>query len=434
MSFKKLFLFILLMAFGLGACAPKQQATPEALPTTESTADLSQTTVDLGGLIPTADLPLYDENNRMLCKVVPGFLSKESEPQTRVYDLIGKPSDTDLSIGPENAKLTVIKYSDFQCPYCASAYENLELLLETYPEDVRLIFRHFPLSSIHDKAKLAAQAADAANLQGKFKEMYAILFEEQQAWSSLSVEDFTSWLILKAEEIDLDINSFKDDLESEAVVSIVSDSYDKAVSLGLQGTPTMFVNGNYMGNLDFYTLSALLKVFDFESSMYEECPPWLIDTEKTYTATIKTEKGDIEIKLYPDKAPLAVNSFVFLAREGYFDGITFHRVIDEFMAQSGDPTGTGFANPGYQFRNEIVSGLEFDSAGLLAMANSGADTNGSQFFITYGAAADLNGSYTIFGEVLEGMDVLESLVRRNVQENPAAPEGDKIISITIKEK
>jgi cyclophilin family peptidyl-prolyl cis-trans isomerase len=142
--------------------------------------------------------------------------------------------------------------------------------------------------------------------------------------------------------------------------------------------------------------------------------------------------GEFVIQLFPDKAPLTVNSFVFLAREGYFNGTTFHRVLEGFMAQGGDPTGSGMGGPGYQFKNED-SDLKFDKAGVVAMANAGRDTNGSQFFITFGPADFLNGGYTIFGQVTEGMDVVNAITRRDPDTNPTFT-GDVIESITITEK
>nr|MBP9041134.1 peptidylprolyl isomerase [Anaerolineaceae bacterium] len=132
------------------------------------------------------------------------------------------------------------------------------------------------------------------------------------------------------------------------------------------------------------------------------------------------------------KAPITVNSFVFLAREGYFNGVTFHRVIKDFMAQTGDPTGTGYGGPGYTFINED-SDLTFDKAGVVAMANAGRDTNGSQFFITFGPQERLNGDYTIFGQVISGMDVVTGITLRDPRQNPDYT-GDVIESIVITEK
>ncbi|GAB4505026.1 MAG: hypothetical protein Fur0043_20210 [Anaerolineales bacterium] len=166
---------------------------------------------------------------------------------------------------------------------------------------------------------------------------------------------------------------------------------------------------------------------------YDAPPPMTIDLNKEYYATVKMQKGgEFVIQLYPQKAPITVNNFVFLAREGYYDGTTFHRVLEGFMAQGGDPTGTGTGGPGYQFVNED-SDLTFDKAGVVAMANAGRDTNGSQFFITFGPAPQLNGGYTIFGQVIEGMDVVNGITRRDPLQNPSYT-GDVIESVTISEK
>ncbi|HSK65684.1 MAG TPA: peptidylprolyl isomerase, partial [Anaerolineales bacterium] len=150
-------------------------------------------------------------------------------------------------------------------------------------------------------------------------------------------------------------------------------------------------------------------------------------------ATFKLANGgEFVVQLFPAEAPVTVNNFVFLAREGYYDGTTFHRVLEGFMAQGGDPTGTGLGGPGYAFEDEFSS-LTFDRAGLLAMANSGPNTNGSQFFITYGPTPHLNGRHTIFGEVIEGMDVVNSLTRRDPDQNPDF-QGDAIETIEITEQ
>ncbi len=162
-------------------------------------------------------------------------------------------------------------------------------------------------------------------------------------------------------------------------------------------------------------------------------PPMTIDPSKQYFATIKTAKGDIKVQLFAAKAPKTVNSFVFLAREGYYDNTTFHRVLADFMAQGGDPTGKGSGGPGYIFDNESHPDLTFDSPGILAMANAGANTNGSQFFITFRATPWLDGGYTIFGKVIEDMDVVLSLRLRNPEESPSYP-GDLLETIEIEEQ
>ncbi|NOR84253.1 MAG: peptidylprolyl isomerase [Ardenticatenales bacterium] len=165
---------------------------------------------------------------------------------------------------------------------------------------------------------------------------------------------------------------------------------------------------------------------------YSRPPEMSIDASHDYRASILTDKGEIVLDLFENESPVAVNSFVFLARQGFYDGTTFHRVLDGFMAQAGDPTGTGSGGPGYAFEDEVRNDLSFDRAGLLAMANSGPNTNGSQFFITFVPTPHLDGRHTIFGEVVEGQDVLDSLTRRDPQASPASP-SDSILRVTILE-
>lgn len=166
------------------------------------------------------------------------------------------------------------------------------------------------------------------------------------------------------------------------------------------------------------------------SKTYSALPPMTIDTSKQYTATIKTEKGNLVLELFASDVPGTVNNFVFLAREGFYDGSTFHRVIPGFMAQGGDPTGTGAGTPGYSFADEFTGHTHV--AGALSMANRGSDTNGCQFFITYTPQHGLDGKHTVFGQLIQGKDVLEKLTPRDPSQNPKFT-GDKIIRITIEE-
>ena len=169
---------------------------------------------------------------------------------------------------------------------------------------------------------------------------------------------------------------------------------------------------------------------EMNKKRYGSVPKMAMDPEKTYQALVKMENGkSFTILLHADKAPITVNSFVFLAREGYFDGVTFHRVLEGFMAQGGDPSGTGAGGPGYQFENED-SDLQFDKAGVVAMANAGRDTNGSQFFITFGRTPHLNGGYTIFGQVIDGMETVHAITLRDPSQRPDFP-GDAMESVTI---
>ncbi len=154
---------------------------------------------------------------------------------------------------------------------------------------------------------------------------------------------------------------------------------------------------------------------------YSAPPSMTIDPSKQYSATIETEKGNLVLELFVSDVPITVNNFVFLAREGFYDGTTFHRVIPDFMTQGGDPTGTGTGTPGYSFADEFTQHAHV--AGALSMANSGPDTNGCQFFITYTPQHHLDGKHSVFGQLIEGMDVLQKI-----------EQGDTIIRITIQEK
>ncbi len=180
--------------------------------------------------------------------------------------------------------------------------------------------------------------------------------------------------------------------------------------------------------------ASVCKEFDsIATAQQYEAPPMKVDQAKQYFANFKMAKGgEFVVELYPAKSPITVNSFVFLSCKGFFNGVTFHRVLEGFMAQGGDPTGTGSGGAGYEFVNEN-SDLTFDKAGVMAMANSGPDTNGSQFFITFGPTEQLNGGYTIFGQVVSGMDVVNAITRRDPQQGPAF-EGDAIESVTISGK
>jgi peptidyl-prolyl cis-trans isomerase B (cyclophilin B) len=168
-------------------------------------------------------------------------------------------------------------------------------------------------------------------------------------------------------------------------------------------------------------LIAVIATIPEKPKTYSAPPPMTIDTSKQYTATIETEKGNLVLELFASDVPITVNNFVFLARDGFYDSTTFHRVIPGFMAQGGDPTGTGAGTPGYRFDDEITEHTHV--TGALSMANSGPNTNGCQFFITYAPQPHLDGKHSVFGQLIEGMDVLERL-----------EQGDVMIRIAIEER
>src|ERR687893_1628843 len=168
-----------------------------------------------------------------------------------------------------------------------------------------------------------------------------------------------------------------------------------------------------------------------QSRSYDGPPEITIASGRDYYATLRTEKGPIRIRLFAEKAPETVNNFVFLARDGYFDGTTFHRVIKDFMVQGGDPTGTGAGGPGYRIADEFHPELRHDRPGVLSMANAGPNTGGSQFFITHVATPWLDDRHAVFGEVVEGMDVVNAIEERDPQR--AREPGETVERVEIEE-
>lgn len=377
---------------------------------------------------------------------MPATLAGTPLPTPDIEKIV-KPQPEDWKLGPGGAAVTFIEWADFQCPYCSEVAPLLRKLANAYPKEVQIVYRHFPLPT-HDKSLLTVQAAEAAGAQGKFWEMEALLFEKQAEWTGQSAEELRATLTQFAEQIKLDVKQFNADLDAGKYTSKAQAARDLAEQLGLPGTPFLLINQQPWPqdmSYAYSNLEGMVKFFvELPKKQFKQAPAMTIDKAKSYTATLKTDKGDIQIKLLADKAPVAVNNFVFLAKAGWYDNVPFHRVLEGFMAQAGDPSGLGLGGPGYTFDNE-VTGLQFDKAGLVAMANAGAGqkgqgTNGGQFFITFGPAPQLDAAdpakeakYTIFGEVVGGMDVVKQITLRDPQQTPeVAP--TMIKTVTIEEK
>ena len=319
------------------------------------------------------------------CEIIPGLFEDETNKA-----ILGEVTDEDWSIGPEDAPLTIIEYADFQCPYCSRAGLGLIELQAEFPEQIRLVYRHFPLS-FHTYAPITAYAADAAGRQGMFFDAEALLYENQDVWSYLDDMDAVEeWLYENFAALEgLDVEQWVLDFEDEELRANVDSCFNEVVSTGLVGgTPTIFLN--YNSHDGGYSAEAILPYLDFfesQQNLYTSCPINVVDGEHEYRAVLDTTAGEITIDLFND-APNAVSSFVNLALSGWYDGCNFYSILDEFMAQTGDPSGLGITHPGYSFANDH-SEYEYGSFGMVGMANSGVDTNGAQFFITY----DLNEYY-----------------------------------------
>jgi cyclophilin family peptidyl-prolyl cis-trans isomerase/protein-disulfide isomerase len=437
----KTFLILLGGIFLISACSILPTSTPTA--TAAATAILptnTATITPLPSITPTptaspAPTTVITPSDPATCQVV--SLVPTVNPTAEA--LMPPAGQDDWSYGSDSAGITIIEYGDFQSTASAQIYTLLMQLQIKYPDDVRLVFRHFPLSEQYDKDLLAAQAANAAGAQGKFWQFAKQLYSKQSDWSGLSTDDFTNWAYERAAELGLDATQFKTDMLSQSMVDTIQQARIDAFSLMQANTlttdPYLFINE--LPVAPPYSLDSLtndVEYFKLPAKTYSECPPMTIDPSKQYTATLHTEKGDIVIKLYADKAPWAVNSFVYLAEQGWYDNSGFYRVIPGFIAQAGDPSNSGMGNPGYSFTNELTPDLRFDKAGVVGMANDGNNGNGSQFFITYAAVPSLDGKYTVFGQVTSGMEVLKTLRPRNPSADAVPITPDPILSIDIEVK
>lgn len=414
-------IILFIAAIFLAGCAPLSSAGQA------SSANPTGGTATLPEPPQTTSTPL--NTPKMECQVV----SLSPTPGPTEASMFPPAQKDDWVVGNENAKLTIIEYSDFQCPYCALLAQDLKTLLEKYPADIRVIFRHFPLPS-HPLALMAALASEAAGRQGKFWEMQDAIFTSQQFFSSFSEEEFKGWLVDQARQLGLDADQFAADMNDQVIIDKVKTAQQHGMDIGIPGTPFVLLNGTpYQGPRDVASFEAVLGLLKLEDVQYTYCPEMVIDPQREYTATLKTEKGSIVIQLFADKAPLAANSFVFLAREGWLNGTTFFRVLSGTIAQAGDPSGLGMGNPGYFYRQES-NDLTYDKPGMVGMLNMEGGYNGSQFFITLKPLSELNGNYTIVGEVIDGMDVLKKLTVRNPSQQLGLPPGDMILSVEVKEK
>lgn len=400
-----------LLLLTLASCTPNR--TPATATTTIPTPRI---------IFPTSPPPCTD-------------LMIQPTPGPDVPSVFPPVSSMDRVRGPQNAALTIVGYVDFQDSRSAAFFNSVYQLLDEHPDDVQVVSRSFPLIGVNDKSAIAAQAAEAAAEQGKFWEVHDLLYAQQANWVNLSAADFERWIAAQSSALGLNVEQFQADLKREDIQARVETAAKDAQKMGIPGTPLILINGQiYGGPRDYNSFDTILRLLLLGERQFESCPPMTVAQDKQYLATLHTEKGNVVIQLFANKAPVTVNSFLFLARNGWYDDNTFHRVIPDLFAQTGDPSGTGKGNPGYYVITEIDPSLRFDRPGVVAMVNSGPDTSGSQFFITYAATPDFDGQYTIFGQVIRGMDVLEQLTARDAKPGAVTPPGDPLLNITIEEQ
>ncbi|HQK04925.1 MAG TPA: peptidylprolyl isomerase, partial [Anaerolineaceae bacterium] len=261
-----------------------------------------------------------------------------------------------------------------------------------------------------------------------------LLYSRQPDWINLPADAFMDWVMKESPGYHIDAEQLKVNMENPAVMTRVKQVIEDATPLAISTTPVLFMNSlRVKTRLNAESMAELVEYFLLQKTAFTECPANTIDPQKTYLATFHTEKGNIVFELFPQVAPMAVNSFVFLARKGWYDNSTFFRVIPGYVVQGGDPSGSGLGGPGYVFSNEVDPQLRFNTPGLLGLTHTSGGMNGSQFFITYTALPELDGQFTIIGRVIEGVNVLNALRPRNPESDVILLPADRLLQVTIEE-
>jgi len=346
-------------------------------------------------------------------------------------------TEDDHVIGPDDAPITFIEYADFECPACAGLHTLRDYLRDKYGDQLRFVYRHLPLTSIHDKAIITAEATEAAAAQGKFWEMHDLLYEKQQEWTALSEDEIVDQLVEYAEDLELDTERFEEALTEHIYREEILADYEAYQEYGQMATPTYVINKVFYPTREFGgfgQLEGFIGLVAMQDKMYDSVPSQVIEPDQDYVATIQTSKGDIVVELFDDDVPTNVNSFAFLAQDGWYDGLDFFFVDHEQVALSGDPTNSGSAlpYPGFTCGDETVPDISFEEAGMLALYTRAPNRNSSSFFINYTPQPDFTGNFTVIGRVIEGMDVAESLTERTPGADQPAP--DSIETIVIEEE
>ena len=330
--------------------------------------------------------------------------------------------------------MELLVYADFQSPNSALGLADLIEVADRHPEEVQVVFRHFPVLPEYDKDSLAGQAAEAAGRQDLFWEMVRILATRYPEWSVLPPEGFRQWLSEQAAGVGLDPSAFADDLDRGRFAPLMVEAFQEASAAGIPGVPTVFFNGVPLRmSLNPINLELAVRLELLAQDTFEAEPPMAITSSSGYTATLELDEGEVVLQLAPEAAPRAVNSFVFLARAGWFDGMTIFRVEPGTLVETGDPSETGFGDPGYHLPDEIDPAWTFDEAGVVALSSAGPGSGGSRFLITLQPLPLFNGSRTIFGRVIEGLDLLANLPARDPAGDLLTPGAAVVRRVRIEE-
>lgn len=343
-------------------------------------------------------------------------------------------TDADWSRGPLEASITLLVYSDYQCATCAEVDGVIARLQELHPDDIRLVFRPFPLLTLYDKTSQATQAAASAAAQGEYWAMHALLYARRADWASLTPAQFVEWLPGAARTAGIDPTRLADDLASRRYEPFVAEAYNRAVAEGIPGAPFLFFNRDLMRfPPTLLNLEATVRLTLLASRQYTAYPALALQPGADYHARLILDTGEVSLDLFEDTAPLAVNNFVFLATGDWYDGTPVYRIVRGQYVEAGDPSGTGFGTPGYAYELETNPRRTFNRPGVVGIASEDPSTLGSRFFISLTSLPLFDGSRTVLGEVTAGLDRLQALGERDPQTDllidPEATILDVIIEV-----
>ena len=386
MSFLRRIALLLGLGLVLAGCR-----TAEPTPTARATARPA-----------AASSPSATPEPRMACRMV---ARAPATPETRDYLL-----PQDHLRGSPDAPVLLVVYADFQCPGCAALAQALQRLQAEFPAQVAVVYRHFPLAEDNDKALLAVQAAEAAARQGAFWAMHDALYARQDEWAALTPAAFRDWLLAQAPELGLDPQRLAADLDDPSLAARAQAAWEQGRAAGLDRVPMVFVNGElYTGPPTYTALRTVVALHLLSTRQFHRCPPWVIQPTQRYRLTLHTNRGPVVLVLDPTHAPQAVNSLVFLAQQGWYDGSPAYRIDPGRAVYLGDPSGTGYGHAGYFFDLELHPSMRYDRAGWVGLVNDGPGTQSSRFFITLGPLPEWDGRATRVGRVVQGLAGLQDL-------------------------
>lgn len=355
-----------------------------------------------------------------------------------------KLTDTDHILGAKDATSVLVEYADVQCPACAAFHPALKAAFAQISDTTKLVFRHYPLMAIHDKAMVSSLALEAANQQGKFWEMQDVLYTKQAEWEKKAVAEITATLKAYAKGIGLDEAKFEAALLDPRNYDRVMKDVVSGDKLTVSATPTLFLDGrqipveafarpDFVAQFKEYTAQrAKYRAYVAKNPVKAGKPDAVSDGKAPYQMTIKTNKGDVVIELNPKLAPVNMNAILYLAQKNYFGGTPVQVNDNEVGAVVfADPSGTGYGTPGFECEIEEPPAGAFDKPGVVALL--GDETRSSaQFFVTYSSTPMLDQRFSVIGSVTSGLDVLRGLAAPSGPEDKTEP--DRILSTTITKK